>query len=217
VKTTALPLSATIEVLADKGNGYTNSDSMRRQFVPGAYQIVHFENIDKLHAGSQAPLRLDPMNVPGILQIFSIRIVRDHDKQALYVAQTKEEFNRFGFSEGILSHALMHSLWLMAPHDDPQIQLPFTGDLGETSCTLEVVQKLHSTDVNLIGACCKFLESETEVRSALRIADAATGRLEKELQASREQTKELQLRITQLEENFAAEQKRTWWERLTGG
>ena len=80
-----------LQVFADNGSGYNETDSMLQQISGKKLSTVRFLHIEKLQRSGRSLLRIDPVNLPAILQIFKIRIVRDTDQALLYVAETKED------------------------------------------------------------------------------------------------------------------------------
>ena len=96
------------------------SRSVGRNFPPSGSSILRA-------AALRSFARDDPVNLPAILQIFKIRILRDTDQALLYAAETKEDFGKLVFSEGLLSHLDEFGLLLLSPGPDPQIYLPLFG------------------------------------------------------------------------------------------
>jgi Glycosyltransferase Family 4 len=154
-----------LQVFADNGSGYNETDSMRQQIGRNKLFTRRFFQIEKLHRSGRFPIRIDPVNMPAILQIFKIRIVRDGDQALLYAAETKEDFGKLVLSEGLLSHLDEFGLLLLSPGRDPQIYLPLFGPLGDEPCTLEIVLQVHSTDLDLISLCHKLMEGDQESAS----------------------------------------------------
>jgi hypothetical protein len=130
--------SAWVQVFANKGSNYYESDSMLQQIDRDKLCTFRFAHIERLYSTGSPPLRIDPVNMPTILQIFNICIVRDSDHVVLYSAKTEEDFGKFNFSAGLLSRIYKQTLFLISSDHDPQIYLPMFGDLGEEKCTLEI-------------------------------------------------------------------------------
>jgi hypothetical protein len=147
-----------LQVFADKGSGYNEIDSTIQQIGRNKLSTLRFLHIEKLHRSQRFPMRIDPVNIPAILQIFKIRIVRETDQALLYAAETKEDFGKLVLSEGLLSHTDEFGLLLLSPGPDPQIYLPSFGPLGDQPCTLEIALTVHSIDLGVIGLCHKLME-----------------------------------------------------------
>jgi hypothetical protein len=154
-----------LQVFADKGSGYNETDSMVQQIGGNKLFTLRFLQIEKLHCSGRFPIRIDPVNRPAILQIFKIRIVRDTDQALFYAAETKEDLGKLVLSEDLLSHLDEHGLFLLSPGPDPQIYLPLFGPLGDEPCTLEIVLQVHSTNLDLISLCHKLMKGEQESAS----------------------------------------------------
>ena len=140
-----------LQVFADKGSGYNETDSLFQQYGRNRVLTLRFARIEKLYSTASHPLRIDPVGIPAVLQIFSIRIVRNTSRAVLYAAETREEFERFNFSDGLLSRLCGSGLFLISQGPDPQIYLPLFGPLGEEACTLEITLRVHSTDRGMIS------------------------------------------------------------------
>ena len=108
-----------LQVFADNGSGYNETDSMLQQISGNKLSTLRFLHVEKLQRSGRSPLRIDPVNRPAILQIFKIRIVRNTDQSLLYVAETKEDFGKLVFSEGLLSHLDEFGLLLLSPGPGP--------------------------------------------------------------------------------------------------
>jgi hypothetical protein len=154
-----------LQIFADKGNGYNETDSMLQAIGENKPSTLRFLQIEKLHRSGRFPIRIDPVNIPAIFQIFKIRIIRNSDQALLYAAETKEDFGKLVLSKGLLSHLDEFSLLLLSPGPDPQIYLPLFGPLGDEPCTLEIVLQVHSTDLGVISLCHKLMESDQESAS----------------------------------------------------
>lgn len=142
-----------LQVFANKGSGYNQTDSLFQQYGRNRTLTLRFDRIEKLYSSASYPLRIDPVGIPAVLQIFSVRIVRNTNRTVLYAAETREEFERFNFSEGLLSRFCGPSWFLISPGADPQIYLPLFGSLGEEACTLEITLRAHSTDLGMVDLC----------------------------------------------------------------
>lgn len=133
-----------MQVYVDNGSGYNETDSMLQRIAGNQLSTLRFLHIEKLQRSNRSPLRIDPVNLPAILQIFKIRLFRTTDQALLYAAETKEDFGKLVLSEGLLSHLDEFGLLLLSPGADPQIYLPLFGPLGDEPCTLEIVLQVHS-------------------------------------------------------------------------
>jgi hypothetical protein len=133
---------------------------MLQQIDGNKLSTVRFLHIEKLQRSDRALLRIDPVNLPAILQILKIRIVRNTDQSLLYAAETKEDFEKLVLSEGLLSHLDEHGLFLLSSGPDPQIYLPLFGPLGDEPCTLEIVLQVHSVLDSRLGQARQATHTE---------------------------------------------------------
>jgi hypothetical protein len=151
-----------LQVFANKGSGYNETDSMCQKIGRNKLSKLSFAHIERLYSPGRFPLRIDPINMPAILQIFNIRIVRDTDSALLYAAESGADFVKLNFSDGLISRVYGFALFLVSPGPDPQIYLPLFGDLREEPCRLEITLQVHSTDLRMISFYCQADQTERE-------------------------------------------------------
>ncbi len=132
------PCACFAQIFTDRGEGFCETLSAKQPLVPGVWQTIRFEHLERLHTDASRRLRIDPVNQPALVELAGIRITRDSDNSVLYDASSPAEWERLECSTNVLTHADGKFLMLLATDGDPQICLPPLPDFHDAPCTLEL-------------------------------------------------------------------------------
>ena len=113
-----------VQVFVDQGGGFSETSSMTAELVPGRWQSIRFDHLEKLGSKRRGRIRLDPVNCLAFVNISSIRLITDSDKRVFYSASSAADFAQINVSEGVLKHETDGILALVATDSDPQVFLP---------------------------------------------------------------------------------------------
>ena len=173
------------QVFVDQGGSFSETSSMTAELVPGRWQSIRFDHLEKLGPMRRGRIRLDPVNCPAFVNIFSIRLITDSDSRVFYSASSAADFAQIDVSGGVLKHEIDGILALVATDSDPQVFLPELNFPSGDSWHLEVDLEVHTAPSNII-----FRQNETfaELRGSLEASQAEVGRL-----VAQCQTAELQI------------------------
>ena len=199
------PKSLYVQLFADRGTGYCESESERCEVISNESQTIRIEHLERLRPSPGTRLRLDPLNACGIISLSSIRIFRDSDQGIVYLAESEEEFQKIAFKTGLVPCFDCHGFVLLVMDSDPQMLLPAIDAFPETPCTLEM--RLH---VSLADA--STVAQFNELRPPLRENE----RIRRELGLLEEEAERDSARIEKLEatvESAMRWQRRSWFKR----
>ncbi len=155
------------QLFGDDGRSYREDLSIKQAVVSGAWQTVRFEHVEALRT-SQGRLRIDPVNTAGVLEVASIRVIRNADQTVVYGAQSAAAFAAIEVSSNVLAQANDQRLVLLARDADPQLFLPALGPLqGRGSYTLELTFKLETTAGGIVQSYHRLLMSNRELAETL--------------------------------------------------
>ena len=173
------------QVFVDQGGSFSETSSMTAELVPGRWQSIRFDHLEKLGPMRRGRIRLDPVNCPAFVNISSIRLITDSDSRVFYSASSAADFAQIDVSGGVLKHEIDGILALVSSDSDPQIFLPELNFPSGDSWHLEVDLEVHTAPSNII-----FRQNETfaELRGSLEASQAKVGRL-----VAQCQTAELQI------------------------
>ena len=172
-----------IQLFADRGDGFDESSALTASIVSGSRETIAFLGVDSLQPAPHTRLRIDPLNLPGLVYIDSIKLVRQRDEAVLYSAEAAADFLHVETSGG-LKLKTHTGLLLLAIHADLQLYLPPIdlppGDAYRMEITLEV-EAISSAMIQrhsraLTGLFASFEKTEIELESCARRADAADAR-----------------------------------------
>ena len=94
-----------VQVFVDQGGNFSETSSMKAELVPGRWQSIRFDHLEKLGSNRRGRIRLDPVNCLAFVNISSIRLITDSDKRVFYSASSAADFAQINVSEGVLKHA----------------------------------------------------------------------------------------------------------------
>jgi GT2 family glycosyltransferase len=162
------------QVFVDQGGSFSETSSMTAELVPGRWQSIRFDHLEKLGPMRRGRIRLDPVNCPAFVNISSIRLIADSDSRVFYSASSAADFAQIDVSGGVLKHEIGGILSLVATDFDPQIFLPELNFPSDDSWHLEVDLEVHTAPSNII-----FHQNETfaQLRGSLEASEAEVGRL----------------------------------------
>ena len=123
---------------------------MTAELVPGRWQNIRFDHLEKLGTNRQGRIRLDPVNCLAFVNISSIRLITDSDKHVFYSASSAADFAQINVSAGVLKHETDGILALVATDSDPQVFLPELNFPRGDSWHLEVDLEVHTAPSNVI-------------------------------------------------------------------
>ncbi len=123
---------------------------MTAELVPGRWQSIRFDHLEKLGPNRRGRIRLDPVNCLAFVNISSIRLITDSDKRVFYSASSAADFAQINVSEGVLKHETDGILELVATDSDPQVFLPEINFPSGDSWHLEVDLEVHTAPSNII-------------------------------------------------------------------
>ena len=135
-----------LQVFADAGAGYHESASMRQTIAGGDWQTVTIRHLEQMPTAVSRRIRIDPVNRTGVVTLSKIRIFREKDGTALYVADSGPAFARIDLSGGLLAPFNGKEMVILAATSDPQLYLPPLGDPGPDPYSLEVTMKFAAGD-----------------------------------------------------------------------
>ena len=181
-----------VQVFVDQGGGFSETSSMTAELVPGRWQSIRFDHLEKLGPNRRGRIRLDPVNCLAFVNISSIRLITDSDKRVFYSASSAADFAQINVSEGVLKHETDGILELVATDSDPQVFLPEINFPSGDSWHLEVDLEVHTAPSNII---LRQKETFAELRGSLEASRAEVGRL-----VAQSQSAELQIQALQMEQ-----------------
>jgi Chromosome segregation ATPases len=184
-----------VQVFVDQGGSFSETSSMTAELVPGRWQSIRFDHLEKLGPKRRGRIRLDPVNCLAFVNISSIRLITDSDKRVFYSASSAADFAQINVSEGVLKHETDGILELVATDSDPQVFLPELNFPSGDSWHLEVDLEVHTAPSNII---LRQKETFAELRG-LEASQAEVGRL-----VAQSQTAELQIQALQTEQQTQA-------------
>ena len=139
-----------VQVFVDQGGSFSETSSMTAELVPGRWQSIRFDHLEKLGPKRRGRIRLDPVNCLAFVNISSIRLITDSDKRVFYSASSAADFAQINVSEGVLKHETDGILELVATDSDPQVFLPELNFPSGDSWHLEVDLEVHTAPSNII-------------------------------------------------------------------
>jgi methyltransferase family protein len=148
-----------IQLFADQGDGFSEASSIMAVLSPQGPQVIRFDNIQNLRPGTDSRLRIDPVDHPALVNISSVRIIREADKAVIYSAERKADFEQIKTSAGLLKLVMAESLFLIALHADPQIFLPSIDVSAVGACRLEIVLQAIAIPKSLISSGREAVEA----------------------------------------------------------
>src|SRR6266550_1354836 len=205
-----------VQVFVDQGGSFSETSSMTPELVPGRWQNIRFDHLEKLGTNRRGRIRLDPVNCPAFVNISSIRLITDSDKRVFYSASSAADFAQIDVSAGVLKHETDGILELVATDSDPQVFLPELDFPSGDSWHLEVDLEVHTAPSNILlrqketFAEIKALQKEKQCQNREQQAQAKLDReqiasLENDLRSSQRAGKELQAASTQLSSQLETE------------
>ena len=171
-----------VQVFVDQGGSFSETSSMTAELVPGRWQSIRFDHLEKLGSKRRGRIRLDPVNCLAFVNIFSIRLITDSDKRVFYSASSAADFAQIKVSEGVLKHETDGILALVATDSDPQVFLPELNFPSGDSWHLEVDLEVHTAPSNVI---LRQKETFAELRGSLERSQAEVSKLSVTLEAAR--------------------------------
>ena len=171
-----------VQVFVDQGGSFSETSSMTAELVPGRWQSIRFDHLEKLGSKRRGRIRLDPVNCLAFVNISSIRLITDSDKRVFYSASSAADFAQIKVSEGVLKHETDGILALVATDSDPQVFLPELNFPSSDSWHLEVDLEVHSAPSNVI---LRQKETFAELRASLERSQAEVSKLSVTLKAAR--------------------------------
>jgi hypothetical protein len=139
------------QVFVAQGASFTETSSMTAELVPGRWQSIRFDHLEKLGPKCRGRIRLDPVNCMAFVNISSIRLITDSDSRVFYSASSAADFAQIKVSEGLLKHETGGILELVATDSDPQVFLPELDFPSGDSWHLEVDLEVHTAPSNIIS------------------------------------------------------------------
>src|SRR4029450_4655921 len=170
-----------VQVFVDQRGSYSEISSMTAELVPGRWQSIRFDHLEKLRPSRRGRIRLDPVNCLAFVNISSIRLITDADKRAFYSASSAADFAQISVSEGVLKPETHGILALRATDSAPQVFLPELNFPSGDSWHLEVDLEVHTAPSNVI---LRQKETFAELRGSLERSQAEIGRLVEQLNLS---------------------------------
>ena len=171
-----------VQVFVDQGGSFSETSSMTAELVPGRWQSIRFDHLEKLGSKRRGRIRLDPVNCLAFVNISSIRLITDSDKRVFYSASSAADFAQINVSEGVLKHETDGILALVATDSDPQVFLPELNFPSGDSWHLEVDLEVHTAPSNVI---LRQKETFAELRGSLERSQAEVSKLSVTLEAAR--------------------------------
>ncbi len=171
-----------VQVFVDQGGSFSETSSMTAELVPGRWQNIRFDHLEKLGTNRQGRIRLDPVNCLAFVNISSIRLITDSDKHVFYSASSAADFAQINVSAGVLKHETDGILELVATDSDPQVFLPELNFPSGDSWHLEVDLEVHTARSNII---LRQKETFAEIQ-ALQMESSAKTASNKRRQSSTE-------------------------------
>ena len=136
---------------------YNEAKSLRASFLTGRWQRLTFE----LPSGctGEVPLRLDPMEFPGLIQIAAVQI-KSRSGEILWSARTPSEFRQMRVRE---AKRVQHDrvFQMLSTTNDPQLHLPkLKGAQFEQPVKLQVWVRVVCDSPTLIQTAGNWLDAQ---------------------------------------------------------
>ena len=116
----------------------------RLPLVSGQWQTIRFVHLNLGDSQNTRLLTIAFLNRPALLELTSIRVVRDSDSTVLYEAASAKEWEVLECSENLHKHIDGCGMMLLATGEAPQLHLPTLPGFHSTTCTLEIELRVET-------------------------------------------------------------------------
>lgn len=166
------------QVFADQGAGYTEELSCRLALAARDWRTLRFQQLERLCHKPDRRLRLDPLNQPGLVEISTIRILRDRDGAVVFAAEMEADWAALECVGAVPIPGGGQSLLLMVTGADPQLYLPALPALPRDACTMEMCIRVETSATDMLRRIAHLARSNQALAHLAEEVKTQVARLE---------------------------------------